>query len=54
MLQVEVFNEKQAKFLGCYLGHIKRHISLNSSRGVVMMDVLYCMQDEETQICLAH
>jgi hypothetical protein len=52
---VEVFNEKRAKvffkakFLGRYLVHVERHISLSSA-----WDVLYCMPDEETQICLAH
>jgi hypothetical protein len=41
MLQVEVFNEEQAKFLGYYLVHVERHLSLSSSQGVVMMDILY-------------
>jgi hypothetical protein len=54
MLQVEVFNEKQAKFLGCYLVRVERHISLKSFRGVVMMHILCFILVEETQMCVAH
>jgi hypothetical protein len=52
-LLVEVLNEKQAnvflnaKLIGSHLAHVERHMSLNSSCGVVRTDILDGMLDKE-------